>query len=328
MMTSNLKVKFYFFFLLINGIGFSQQKFSSNTFRLKDIAEIKEEKEIALTGIGIVIGLNGTGDSPQEIAHHSLAHLSLKNMIEDFSVKGGQDVNSQTKNAAAVTVTAKLSSTNKRGDRVNVEVSSIGDATSLEGGELIPIALEAKDKQVYATALGRITKDEKIPTSSQIIQGATVEKDVGVHFSQKRNFKFLLFREDFSTAAWVAQSINQELGVFCAKANDQKTIEVEVPLQYQGKGVELVARLGEIRVPLDCKKGISVDENSALIVMDPSIPVLKPFIISLGDLSIEIQVGAKISALNDILNRIGINSKKRITIFRALPVPVNLVKIC
>ncbi len=257
--------------------------------RLKDIAQVKGVRENILIGYGLVVGLKGTGDSSTDVTSKSLGKLFGKlglDVEKNAAVK--------SKNVAAVIVTSKLPAFAKSGAQIDVTVSSIGDAASLEGGVLLVTPLRAGDQQVYAVAQGAVTlgsiTDGKasFPTVGRIVSGAMVEKDVDNNFSTKKSFRLSLNNPDFTTAARLVALVNAELGGKFASARDSATIDVVVPFNYDGNGVDLMARVENIRIVTDTKARVVMNERTGTVVMGDKVSI-SPIAISHGDLSIQVK---------------------------------------
>ena len=301
--------------------------------RLKDVATVKGVRENILIGYGIVVGLKGTGDSSTDITAQSLTRL--------FG-KLGLDVQGNTvksKNAAAVIVTAKLPPFARVGNTLDVTVSSIGDAGSLEGGVLLVTPLRAGDQNVYAVAQGPISigtvadgSSKNFPTVGRVVSGGTIEKDIDVNFTTKKTFRLSLHHADFTTAARVAATINGELGGKFATARDSGTIDVVVPFNYDGKSVELLATLENVNVNVDSEAKVVLNERTGTVVMGDHIQIT-PVAISHGDLAIEVKgaakgaraervaelkSGASVSDLVKALNTLGVQPKDLTAIFQTL----------
>jgi flagellar P-ring protein precursor FlgI len=268
--------------------------------RLKDIAAVKGVRENILIGYGIVVGLRGTGDSSTDVTAKSLGRL--------FG-KLGLDVEKNTavksKNAAAVIVTAKLPAFARSGTLIDITVSSIGDAASLEGGTLLVTPLRAGDQQVYAVAQGQVTlgsvTDGKaaFPTVGRIVSGASVEKDVDTNFAGKKSFRLSLGNPDFTTAARVVSLVNAELGGKFATARDSATIDVVVPFNYDGNTVDLMARIENIRIITDSKAKVVLNERTGTVVMGDRVSIA-PVAISHGELSIQVKGQSKPDRLLEV----------------------------
>lgn len=302
--------------------------------RLKDIAVVKGVRENILIGYGIVVGLNGTGDSASDVTGQSLARLFGKLGLE---VEQQGAVNS--KNAAAVIVTAKLPPFARVGNRIDITVSSIGDAASLEGGTLLVTPLRAGDQNVYAVAQGMVSlgglatgDGNHFPTVGRVVQGATIEKDLDVNFAAKKNFRLSLNDPDFTTAARVVNLINGELGGKFASARDSATIDVVVPFHYEGNTVELMAILENVKVNIATKAKVVLNERTGTVVMGADVTISE-VAIAHGDLTIRVQgaaaddPGSKVNILGKtssvadlvkVLNSLGVAPKDLTAIFQTL----------
>ena len=280
-----------FWVAAVLGLTFGPVTLAATTVgaRLKDIAAVKGVRENILIGYGIVVGLKGTGDSSTDVTAKSLGRL--------FG-KLGLDVEKNTavksKNAAAVIVTAKLPPFARSGTMIDITVSSIGDAASLEGGTLLVTPLRAGDQQVYAVAQGQVTlgsiTDGKaaFPTVGRIVSGASVEKDVDTNFAGKKSFRLSINNPDFTTAARVVALVNSELGGKFATARDSATIDIVVPFNYDGNSVDLMARIENIRIVTDSKAKVVLNERTGTVVMGDKVSIA-PIAIAHGDLSIQVK---------------------------------------
>lgn len=257
--------------------------------RLKDIASVKGVRENILIGYGIVVGLNGTGDSGADVTGQSLSRLFGK-----LGLEVNEEAGINSKNAAAVIVTAKLPPFARVGQQIDITVSSIGDSKSLEGGMLLVTPLRAGDQNVYAVAQGPISigaiadgTSKNFPTVGRVVRGGTIEKDLDLNFAMKKNFRLSLNNPDFTTAARVAALINGELGGKFASARDSGTVDVIVPFNYEGNSVELMAMLENIDVNVDTGAKVVLNERTGTIVMGSTVTI-SPVAIAHGDLSIEV----------------------------------------
>lgn len=315
--------------LLLSLILFTQSVFAAN--RLKDIVTIKGVRENPLIGYGLVIGLNGTGDSGGEITN-----TSLKKMFQTLGLNPQKEVSS--KNVAAVIVTAKLPAFGRVGQKMDVSVSSIGDAASLAGGTLLVTPLKGGDGQVYGVASGAISigglkQGSKFPTTGLVANGATIERELELEFNQKQSLRLAMNHPDFTTAARIEKTINEELGGKFASAADSATIDLIIPQNYHKRVVELIAILENIRVNEDQIAKIVINERTGTIVAGGDI-TLNRVAISHGDLVIEVGGAAKtegktgslhliekkttLKDLVEALNALGTGPEDLISIFQAL----------
>lgn len=253
--------------------------------RLKDLVTIKGVRENPVIGYGLVIGLNGTGDGGGEITN-----TSLKRMFQKLGLNPQQEISS--KNVAAVIVTAKMPPFARIGQKIDVNVSSIGDASSLAGGTLLVTPLKAGDGNIYAVSSGQISigglkKGAKFATSGTISAGATIERELTLDFDKKKSIRVSLNKSDFTTSARIEKAINQELGGKYAVARDSSTVDLIIPVNYQRKVVQLMAVIENIKINTDQIAKIVINERTGTIVAGGEI-TLKEVAISHGDLTIQI----------------------------------------
>lgn len=302
--------------------------FSINCFgaRLKDIASIRGVRENQLIGYGIVVGLKATGDSKSEFTSKSMGR-----MLDKLGVKlENQQVDS--KNVAAVVVTATLPPFSKSGNPMDVNVHSIGDAQSLEGGTLLQTPLRAANEEVFAVAQGAISIGNagklSIPTVGRIPNGAIIERDSGADFASRKMFRLTLHNPDFITAARAALTINRELGGKYATAKDAGTIDLITPFSYENKGVELLATIEAVEINPDAKARVIVNEKTGTVIIGEKVKISK-VAIAHGGLSIKVgeKTGEKVTLLDSgvnvgdlvqALNKIGVTAKDLITILQSI----------
>ena len=301
----------------------------ANSIRLKDLISVKGVRENPIIGHGIVIGLNGTGDGSGEIMTSS-----LKNIFSKLGLNVQKEITS--KNVASVIVTAKLPSFGRVGQKIDVTVSSVGQASSLSGGTLLITPLKGGDGEIYAVAhgplsLGGLKRGKKFPTTAIINSGATIEKEIEINFDQKESIRFGLHHPDFTTSARIEKTINEGLGAKYAISRDASTIDLMVPLHYQRNVVQLMAIIENLSVNIDLKTKIVINERTGTIVAGGDI-IIKPIAIGHRDLTIEVK-GQKenqknsiyyidnSATLNDLvkaLNAFGATAEDLIAIFQAM----------
>jgi flagellar P-ring protein precursor FlgI len=311
--------------------------------RIGDIARVESVRDNDLIGYGLVVGLKGTGDSGGAM----FTVQSVANMLMRFGVKVTPD-QMRVKNVAAVMVTTKLPAFARVGDRLDVVVSSLGDARSLEGGTLLLTPLLGPDERMYAAAQGTISlgggsggsaRQNTHPTVARIPQGATVERELvsTIAGSGGGKLTLALFRPDFATADRVAKAICARLGEGAAKATDAGAVEVRVPAEYADNLVGLVALVGAIPVEADMTARVVFNERTGTVVIGGSVRVL-PAVVSHGGLRVQVaaktdtdvansgQAGAvfdvssvdTVDALVAALNAVGATSQDIIAILQAL----------
>jgi flagellar P-ring protein FlgI len=250
--------------------------------RLKNIAKVKGVRDNQLIGYGLVVGLQRTGDT-QRMAS---TLQSVTNMLSKFGIAvSPNDI--RTRNAAAVMVTAKLPPLLKSGDRIDVTVSSVGDARSLQGGTLLLTPLQGPDGQVYAVAQGPVAVGGFSDTvgdmpsiqvnqtnTGRVPEGALVEREVAASFVSDNVVSLHLIRPDFGQAAIVVAALNQQFGEPLAKASDGGQINVVVPYNYQDNLVEFVAVLENTTVMTDSPSGrVVVNERTGTVVLGQDVRV-------------------------------------------------------
>ncbi len=300
--------------------------------RLKDIVSVKGVRENQIIGYGLVIGLNGTGDAGGEITN-----TSLKKMFEKLGLNPKSEIGS--KNVAAVVVTAKLPAFARVGQKIDLIISSIGDASSLAGGTLLVTPLKGGDGNIYAVgagplSIGGLKKGAKFATTGTIPNGATVEKEILTEFEKKNSLRLSLNSPDFTTAARIEKVINEELGGKFASAKDSTTIDLVVPNQYERNVVQLMAIIENFKVNTDSIAKIVINERTGTIVAGGDVMV-RPVAISHGDLTIEVkgdsdskgakpgtvfylEKGTSLSELVKSLNAFGVAPEDLISIFQTL----------
>ena len=253
------------------------------TARVKDIATVKGVRDNQLFGYGLVVGLNGTGDGRR----FTPAVQALSNMLRRMNVTvKGTDL--RQKNVAAVMVTARLLAFKEEGSKIDVVVSSVGDATSLAGGTLIQTPLQGPDGSVYAAAQGPISVGVENPASGRIKRGANVERELPDDFVRGQNVTFVLERADFTTAALVAETINQELQTEIAYAKNGSTIVVQILPIYQARPVSFISRLEQLPVVYPSSEArVVIDEKTWTVVINGDVRIL-PVVISHGDISLNV----------------------------------------
>jgi flagellar P-ring protein FlgI len=277
---------------LLLGLGLYPD--SCNAIRIKDIASFMGDRSNQLIGYGLVVGLNGTGDKDKtKFTINTLANL-LDNMGIHVDPK---DV--KVKNVAAVMVTANFPPFLRSGSRIDIQVSSTGDATSLEGGTLLMTPLKGPDGQVYAVAQGPLTLGgfsaagagasvtKNHPTVGFISGGALVEREVPNRFGETRQLMLVLKTPDFSTVKQIAQSINAALGGNGAHAVDAATIKLDVPAQ-EGTGlVDMISQVENLQIQPDVVAKVIVNERTGTVVMGDNVRI-SPVAIAHGGLTVQI----------------------------------------
>lgn len=249
--------------------------------KIGEIANIVGVRDNQLIGYGLVVGLNGTGDKSAS----KFTMQSIANMLESVNVKvSPNDIKS--KNIAAVMVTATLPAFAKQGDKLDIVVSSIGDAKSITGGTLLMTPLTAVDGNIYALAQGAITQGESgNALAGNVLSGATVEREVSYDLYNKTQAILSLKSSDFQNAIKVQKVLNSVFGENIAKAVDSRTIKVSKPQNLSM--IEFLALVQEVEVNYSMKEKIIVDERSGTIIAGVGITI-EPIVITHGGLTIKI----------------------------------------
>jgi flagellar P-ring protein precursor FlgI len=268
--------------------------------RIKDIADVEGVRENQLIGYGLVVGLNNTGD---KLDNAVFTRESLIGMLERLGVNTRDQVAKlSTKNVAAVMVTADLPAFARSGSRIDVAISSLGDATNLTGGTLQVTPLLAADGEVYAVAQGAVATGaiaargaassvtRGVPTSARISNGATVEREVAFRLDKTNAFRLGLRNPDLTTARRIATAINKALGPV-AKATDPRTVALELTNRDP---IEALATLEDLRVEPDSPAVVVIEESSGTIVMGANVRV-STVAIAQGNLTIRVTETPEVS---------------------------------
>lgn len=249
--------------------------------KISEIAQVVGIRDNSLVGYGLVIGLNGTGDK----SGSKFTMQSIANMLESVNVKlSANDIKS--KNVAAVMVTASLPPFARQGDKLDILVSSIGDAKSISGGTLIMTPLSGVDGNIYALAQGNITMGESGSTlSGKILNGANVEREVAYNLYNQENATLSLKSSNLQNAIKIQQTLNDYFGDAIATAVDTRTIKLKKPEVLSM--VEFLALVEEIEIDYSRKEKIIIDEKSGTIVAGVGITI-DPVVVTHGDITIKI----------------------------------------
>ncbi|MBK1723667.1 flagellar basal body P-ring protein FlgI [Thiocystis violacea] len=272
--------------------------------RIKDLATIAGVRDNQLVGYGLVVGLDGTGDQTTQAP---FTVQSLKNMLVQLGITVPDNVNPQTKNLAAVIVTADLLPFSKPGQRMDITVSSLGNAKSLRGGTLLMTPLKGSDGQVYAMAQGNLTVSGfgaggadgsritvNVPSVGRIPNGATVEREVPSGFAQGDYLVLNLRRPDFTTANRVAEVINENLGEEYARPLDGSSIQVRAP-NDPSQRVSFVSVIENLPVEAaEPPARVIINARTGTIVIGEGVTV-RPAAVSHGNLTVTISENPQVS---------------------------------
>lgn len=284
--------------------GLALSAASASQVRIKDVARVQGQRQHAIVGYGIVTGLAGTGDS----ASNRATRQSIANMLAQFDLTlPAESVSSR--NVAAVMVSAQVPAFARPGDAVDVVVTSMGDARSLVGGSLLLAPLKGPDGRVYALAQGALTVggykydangnvvQKNHPTAATVPGGAVIEVSPPQAASTDRltqDFPIVLQESDYTTAARMADAINQQVGAGTARPIDAQGVSVKVPQAYQGRLVELIRKIESIEIETDQRARVVVNERTGTVVAGAAVRI-SPVAISYGDLKISVTSETNVS---------------------------------
>lgn len=270
--------------------------------RIKDLVEVEGVRGNQLLGYGLVVGLNGTGDRLQ---NSPFTQQSLEGMLERLGVNI-TGLNVKTRNVAAVMVMAELPPFPRQGTRVDVSISTMGDAKSLAGGNLIATPLMGADGKIYAVAQGPVATSgyavegaaasvtKGVPTSGRVANGAIVEREVDFDLDSLERVRLALRNPDFSTANRIAIAVNQNLGSDTARATDPATVDLLVPAAYRGDIAGLLTRIETIAIKPDQVARVVIDEQSGTIVMGENVRI-STVAIAQGNLTVRVEETPQVS---------------------------------
>jgi len=269
--------------------------------RIKDIAGIGGVRENQLIGYGLVVGLMGTGDDVK----NGFTKETIANMLSRQGL-AMRDREPKAKNIAAVMVTAQLPPFARTGSRIDVTVSSIGDATSIQGGQLLMSPLRAVDGEVYALAQGPVilggfsasganaTMTKNQTNVGIIANGAVVEREVKHDFSGSRRFTINLFQPDFTTATKLASTVSSLVSDVETRALDSGTIAVKIRESFAGNLAEMIAAVENIEVAVEAGAVIVMNEKTGTVVMGENVRI-STVAVAHGNLSIQIKESLNVS---------------------------------
>ena len=274
----------------------------SATSRIKDLANIEGVRQNQLIGYGLVVGLNGTGDTLNNVP---FTKQSLTAMLERLGVNV-RGATMRTGNVAAVMVTANLPAFGTQGTRIDITVSALGDSKSLQGGTLLVTPLLGADGNVYAVGQGSVAINgfqaegeaakitRGVPTVGRIANGAIIEREIDFALNRLNQVRLALRNADFTTAKRIAAAINDFIGANTAEPLDQSTVQVNVPKQYAGNVVSLLTEIEQLQIEPDLAARIVIDERSGIIVMGRDVRV-STVAVAQGNLTVTISETPQVS---------------------------------
>ena len=282
---------------------------ASATSRIKDLANIEGVRQNQLIGYGLVVGLNGTGDTLNNIP---FTKQSLQAMLERMGVNiRGATI--RTGNVAAVMVTGNLPPFGTQGTRMDVTVSSLGDAKNLQGGTLLVTPLLGADGNVYAVAQGSVAISgfqaegeaakivRGVPTVGRIANGAIIEREIEFALNRLPNVRLALRNADFTTAKRIASAVNDFLGAKSAEPIDPSTVQLSIPAEFKGNVVAFLTEIEQLQVEPDLAAKIIIDERSGIIVMGRDVRVAT-VAVAQGNLTVTISESRQVSQPNPLSN--------------------------
>jgi flagellar P-ring protein precursor FlgI len=288
-------------FLLIAAMAFFAPDAYAES-RLKDIADFEGVRDNLLMGYGLVVGLNGTGD---KLKNNEFTSQSLIAFLERQGVNT-RGTELKSKNIAAVTVTATLPPFSRAGGKINVNISAMGDAKSLQGGILLATSLYGADGEVYVVAQGPIsiagfeaggggtTVTKGVPTNGFIANGGIVEKEIPFALNKMSSLNIGLRNPDISTAKHVAEAINKHLGVEAAEMIDPGTVHLRVPIDYKDNTAKLLAEIEHVPVQTDQVAKVVIDEASGTVVMGENVRI-DTVAVAQGNLVVRVEENQQVS---------------------------------
>lgn len=263
--------------LLLSQAGALAQGMTATT-RIKDIARLQGVRNNQLNGMGLVIGLNGTGDSSKanaQLVANALAKWGIEVPVNELKVK----------NVAAVIVTATLPPYTHQGDAIDVQVASMGDSKSLQGGILLQTPLTGADGKVYAVAQGSVylggyvagskgsSVQKNVTTTGSVIGGAIVEREVPMQLEMNGRIRWALNSPDFTTASRLAKSINDNIAEGAARAIDMGLVEVVIPNQHSHDPIPFIAEIESLPVTPDGLAKVIINERTGTVIIGDKVKI-------------------------------------------------------
>lgn len=264
--------------------------------RIKDLVDVEGVRDNVLVGYGLVVGLNGTGDM---LTNAPFTQKSIQSMLERLGVNTRGDT-MKTKNTAAVMVTANMPSFAAQGSRIDVTVSAMGDAKSLQGGTLVVTSLMGADGQIYALAQGPVvinsfiaqvpstTANRNVLTNGRIANGASIEREVGYNLRAAKSLRLSLRNPDLTTATRISSAVNTYIGGAVAQTLDPSTVRLDIPANYTGGATGLLTDIEQLKVEPDKPAKVVVNEQSGVIVMGADVRI-STVAIAQGNLTVRVR---------------------------------------
>lgn len=291
-------------------LAYSSSFPASADSRIKDLVDFEGIRENQLIGYGLVVGLNGTGDS---LNNSPFTKQSLQAMLERLGVNT-RDSNLRTANVAAVMVTGNLPPFSTQGTRMDVAVSALGDAKSLQGGTLLVTPLHGANGEVYAVAQGSVAVGgfaaegeaasitRGVPTVGRIANGAIIEREINYALAHQRSIRLALRNPDLTTARRIARAINAFIASNSARALDPGTVRLDMPYNFSGDLVTLLTEIEQLRIEPDNVAKVVIDEHTGIIVMGRDVKI-STVAVAQGNLTVTITESPEVSQPNAFSQR-------------------------
>lgn len=319
------------FFILIFCLALGEINLFAGSSKIRDLVNIRGVRVNSVTGLGLVVGLNGSGDSKKSVT----TNVAASNMLTRMGIKtDSADV--VAGNIAVVVVSGELQPFSRNGEIFDVRVASVGDAKSLSGGTLISTPLRAGNGDVYAVAQGAVvtgqgsTAGNQINTGGAVPSGGTVEREVTSNFVPGGAILLMLRIPDFTTNVRIADAINTKFRGFFAISNDPGAVQVMIPPDYSDRVMEFISEIEQLTVDAALKSIVIINERSGTVVMGSDVAI-EPITISHGALTITVKnsnkseeksivkvSGSSVGALIDTLNSLGVKPNDLAAIVQAM----------
>jgi flagellar P-ring protein precursor FlgI len=298
--------KLWIFIAALLAIALAAAVLMAAELEVRNIARFKGVRDNQLTGFGLVVGLKGSGDTKTTV----FTNQAIVNMLKRFGVNDPAD-QIKVRNVGAVMLTANLPAFAKKGDKIDVVVSSMGDAQSIDGGVLLQSTMKGLDDQIYVIAQGPVSTggpDGNITSLvsmksrmnvGRVPNGGLVEKEVPVTFVDDKNCMYLQLQiSDFTTASRVTDAINGQFWGNIANAMDANTIKIAVPFDFQNNPVEFAAAVEGLSVQVEERsEKVVVNERTGTVVMGNDVSI-DGCAVAHGDFNVNINVTKQISQPN------------------------------
>lgn len=278
---------------------------SSMSVKIKNLGAFEGVRENQLIGYGVVVGLEGTGDTTQ----NQFTFQTIANYLDKMGITMAPSA-FQMRNTAAVVITATLPPFPRIGNKIDITVSSLGSAKSLQGGILMITPLRAPDSKVYAVAQGPLSIGgfnasqgaagvrKNHSTVGRIPNGGIIEREIEFNFVNQRSFTLNLNKDDFTTTTRVVETINKHFGQIAA-ASDSRTIKIMIPQKYVSNKVKMISLLENLTVTPDSKAKIVINERTGTIVFGEEVKISK-IALAHGNITVKVNTDFAVSQPNPL----------------------------